>query len=225
MRRPVLPRWRLEHAVGFARFAEEVTYSMVDLALSETVNRNRAARTLQNFREGIRCLAGQPAPREEIASRYIQRDWDGEYRILAWNRLWSLLVRLTMSQCRQVVAFYHHDWHRRDLPWTSIERDGDWSVDLEDPYRGLSPAEAVALSWLVNAVLEIAPATLRRVAELRLSGRSVRQIADHLRVDPQRVACRLAQLRTVLAEIEEEINHRPPKSAASEACPGSHSAV
>ncbi|MBY0522203.1 MAG: sigma-70 family RNA polymerase sigma factor [Gemmataceae bacterium] len=134
---------------------------------------------------------------QSVFRSFFARQAAGQFQFDGWESLWGMLVLLTVRKCGRKAR--HLQAARRDL-----RRDAAGADDLEKPleWEGLarepSPAEAAALTDLVEELLRRSPESERPILLLSLEGYSQLEISD-------RVGCTERTVRRVLTRVRDRL--------------------
>ena len=109
---------------------------------------------------------------QSVFRSFFARQADGQWVLEDWDGLWGLLAVITLRKChRQGERFTAG---RREIAASPAEGSGTaWEAIDREP----TPADAVALTELVDALMRLLDERERRILELRLQGCAVPEIA------------------------------------------------
>src|SRR5579884_3799475 len=174
-------------------------YRRQDEAAAEELFRRYADRLTALAQSRLsRALARRVDAEDVVQSAYrsfFLRARSGRIRLCASGDLWRFLVRITLRKvCRSARR---HRADRRSVDREHAAEEAEAIALSREP----TPAEAAALLDELRGVLAPLDATHRRVAELRLRGQEVEEIAAAVRRSPRTV-------RRVLAAFGEELERR-----------------
>ncbi len=117
---------------------------------------------------------------QSVFRSFLQRQEAGQFRLENWGGLWGLLVTMTVRKCgRRAEEFYaaRRDI-RREIRGQNNADDSQTEFDIPDPQP--MPEEAVALTELVETLMEALDPRGREVLALRLQGFSVAEISQQI---------------------------------------------
>ncbi|HUT88197.1 MAG TPA: sigma-70 family RNA polymerase sigma factor [Thermoguttaceae bacterium] len=174
--------------------AEEST-SGVDLVRRLREGDSRAAEELyaryvrQLVRLAERQLGGRLAARfdaEDVVQSafrsFFRRDARGDFEVGSSLELWRLLVKITVNKTRAKAR--HHTTRGRDV---AAEAPAGEALVAEALARGPGPDDAAAFVDQVAALLRGLPEPYGQILDMRLTGHSVAEIANTLKVSRQTV--------------------------------------
>jgi RNA polymerase sigma factor (sigma-70 family) len=113
-----------------------------------------------------------------------------------WRDLWSYLLNITLRKCSR-------NWRQYLTGKRNITLEGDDTSANEEPARAPTPAEAIALTDLVCAIISRLCEEDRRIAEALMAGRTNREIAEELGVTERTVFRRMERIRTACAALDQ----------------------
>ncbi len=117
---------------------------------------------------------------QSVFRSFIQRQEAGQYRLENWGGLWGLLVTMTVRKCgRRAEEFYAA---RRDIrrEIRGQANADDSQADFDIPDSQPMPEEAVAITELLEKLVEGLDPRGREVLALRLQGYSVAEISQQI---------------------------------------------
>jgi RNA polymerase sigma factor (sigma-70 family) len=128
----------------------------------------------------------------------------GAFELEDRDALWGLLVTLTLRKARN--AANRHRRGRRDIRREREDAPADaagvqqWSLERMEA-AGPTPAEAAALAEVLERLLARADPVQRRVIQLKLEGRTNKEIAQELRCVERTVERKLGRIREKLEDL------------------------
>src|SRR5262249_16127261 len=136
---------------------------------------------------------------QSVFRTFFRRCGQGEFQIDSSERLWRLLVKITVRKAQAKAR--HHTAGLLDVRTESV-------VAGDHPFEALArepgPDEAAALVDQVAVLLHGLPPLYGNILEMRLQGRSVAEIADSLGLARQTIYRVLILLRDRLRSIDGE---------------------
>jgi len=126
-------------------------------------------------------LRHDTAPEDVVQSvfrSFFMRQRDGQFDLASWDRLWDVLVIITLRKCCNRVEYHHAACRdvRREVP---LEHDGTT--------REPTPSEALELAETVEQLLGRFQDRERAVVELSLQGCPVADISARLGCSERKV--------------------------------------
>jgi RNA polymerase sigma-70 factor (ECF subfamily) len=133
---------------------------------------------------------------QSVFRTFFRRHARGEFRIDSSDKIWRLLVRITLLKAKAKGRY-----HTAGLRDVRAEADGDvqawWHEALA---REPGPAEAVTLLDLIENLLRDRPPLFREILERRLQGHGATEIAKQLHISRSNVYHVLSQLQERLMD-------------------------
>jgi RNA polymerase sigma-70 factor, ECF subfamily len=117
---------------------------------------------------------------QSVFRSFFQRQEAGQFRLENWGGLWGLLVTMTVRKCgRRAEEFYaaRRDVRRETRGQTSPDESSD-DFDIQDLRP--TPDEGVALTELIEKLMEGLDPRAREALTLRLQGYSVAEISQQI---------------------------------------------
>jgi RNA polymerase sigma factor (sigma-70 family) len=141
-----------------------------------------------------------------VFKSFFLRHANGEYDLDDWDRLWALLVRITICKC--LNSNQHYRWVRRSVGAEVSAHSGDRMLatawDFIDRQPG--PEEAAILTESMQEAVRGLDETDSKIIEMWLQGYTHREIASALKV-PQ------ARVQRVIVRVRERLQRKLPTDA------------
>jgi len=140
---------------------------------------------------------------QSVFRTFFRRRAEGKLHIDSTDKLWHLLVKLTVFKARTEARF--HTTAGRDVHREATAGETGWLIDAlaRDP----EPAEAATLVDLVESLCRGRPPYYARILELRLAGQSLREIAHELGITRRLVERAILEFRE---RLKSEMEDPPP---------------
>ena len=114
---------------------------------------------------------------QSVFRSYFVRQMENQFEIHDWDNLWSLLAVITIRKCTNVKIHWHRQGRdiRRELRVKPGAEDSaaSWDALSGEP----TPADAAALTDLIEHLLRPLPPRNRQIISLSLEGKSLREIS------------------------------------------------
>lgn len=117
---------------------------------------------------------------QEVLSSFYKRQRDGQFQVENWDKLWSLLAKITIAKCVNRVRYWEKE--KRDA---SKEVNTSGREDTHDPLERVldddpSPDEAMSLTETIEGLMRPFDPQDQRALTMMLQGYSIPEIAERL---------------------------------------------
>ena len=134
---------------------------------------------------------------QSVFRSFFARQVSGQFQFEGWDGLWGMLVLLTLRKCGRKAR--HLRAACRDVRRETVDgNDAAGPPGFEGLAREPSPAEAAALTDLMEELLRRSPESERPILTLSLQGYTQPEISD-------RVGCTERTVRRVLTRMRERL--------------------
>ena len=144
---------------------------------------------------------------QSVFRTFFRRHADRGFELDNWDGLWALLAQIACRKCGRQWEFYFSE--KRDLRRGAASGERGSVVPDDFVTAEPTPAEAAALSELLELLFRERPPRSRRVVEMRLQGYTVPEIAREVGCTERTVFRVLGELR---ADLERFLEPMPGDS-------------
>ncbi|HEX8203704.1 MAG TPA: ECF-type sigma factor [Isosphaeraceae bacterium] len=140
---------------------------------------------------------------QSVFRSFFARQADGQWVLEDWDGLWGLLAVITLRKCQRQGERFTAGRRdvRREVAASPAEGSGTaWEAIDREP----TPADAVALTELVEALMRPLEGRERRILEMRLQGYAVPEIGAAVGRTERTVHRVLERVRTRLERMNAE---------------------
>jgi len=112
---------------------------------------------------------------QSVCRSFFARQLDGQFELVNWENLWSLLTLITIRKCAN--QNHHYRAECRDVAREVALPISEIAAFTEGFGRDPEPAEAVALTETIERLLRDLPERDREIITLHLQGDSIAEIS------------------------------------------------